>query len=113
MSDLQQITGRNPSVDSLPPAPDNAQVHVQPARRRSTFGRRRAGSRVTMGYFDREGVDQLRRTLTHLSETPEGQVGSSETLSIPTTGQFDLEKTLRLIIKKYVVASCHRLPSAA
>jgi len=39
------------------------------------------GSRVAVGYFDREGVDQLHRMLTHLSETqrakPE-QVGASK-----------------------------------
>jgi hypothetical protein len=107
MSHLQQAVGRNPSIDSLPPAPENLQVtNDSPALpHRSIPGRPGVGSRVTMGYFDREGVDRLRRTLTHLSETqhaePE-QVGSSETLSVPTTGPFDFEKTLRTIMKRFV-----------
>jgi hypothetical protein len=108
MSDLQQGAGRNPSVESLPLAPESSQVNVSPqVPHRSVSGRARAGSRVTMGYFDREGADRLRRTLTHLSETQEQteQVGSSETLSVPKTGPFDLEKTLRTIVKKFVNAS--------
>jgi hypothetical protein len=110
MSNVQQQDGgRNPSVDSLPPAPEHLQIIDSPAiPQRSSpnpnANRARAGSRVTMGYFDREGVDRLRRTLTQLSETPkeEGeQIGSSETLTVPATG-FDLEKMLRTITKKFV-----------
>ncbi|KAI9428628.1 pleiotropic drug resistance ABC transporter [Lactarius indigo] len=55
------------------------------------------------GYFDEEGVGQLRRTLTHLSEPALGPgtvfSESSETLSVPATGPFDFEKTLRTIMK--------------
>jgi hypothetical protein len=60
-----------------------------------------------MGYFDREGVEQLRHTLTHISETRPESINplSSEALSIPATGPFDFEKTLRLIMKKCAFAS--------
>jgi hypothetical protein len=109
MSNVQQQDGgRNPSVDSLPLAPDHLQIVDSPAipqRSSPNLNRPRAGSRVTMGYFDREGVDRLRHTLTRLSETadqPEReQIGSSETLTVPATG-FDLEKMLRTIMKKFV-----------
>jgi ATP-binding cassette, subfamily G (WHITE), member 2, SNQ2 len=106
MSNIQQQDGgRNPSVDSLPLAPDHLQITDSPAiLQRTPPSRARAGSRVTMGYFDREGVDRLRRTLTQLSETPNPesvQIGSSETLTVPATG-FDLEKMLRTIMKKFV-----------
>ena len=74
---------------------------------RRLFGR--ASSRVTtdMGYFDSAGVDQLRPTLTHLSEPRDPEDArefseSSETLFVPATGPFDFEKTLRNVVKKYV-----------
>jgi hypothetical protein len=66
----------------------------------------RASSRVTVGYFDRAGVDQLRHTLTHLSESREPdnlRALSSETLTVPATGPFDFERMLRTIMRKYVV----------
>ncbi|KAI0298342.1 ABC-2 type transporter-domain-containing protein [Multifurca ochricompacta] len=105
MADLQQVSGRDPSVESLPRATRNTQFDDSPSPVISQ-GRRRSicppPARVTMGYFDQEGVAQLRRTLTHLSEThPETFLtASSETLSVPTTGPFDFEKTLRIIMKK-------------
>ncbi len=107
MSDLERVTKMDQSVDSLPQAPESSQVNdvPSPSVPPRPFGR--AGSRVTVGYFDRAGVDHLRRTLTHLSETrdPENvHALSSETLTVPTTGPFDFEKTLRTIMRKYVVA---------
>lgn len=106
MSDLEQVTKRNESVDSLPAAPEGSQPNdpASPPVPRRFFGR--ASSRVTVGYFDRAGVDHLRRTLTHLSEDrdPENaQALSSETLSVPATGHLDLQRTLQNIVKKYVV----------
>ncbi|KAF8497411.1 ABC-2 type transporter-domain-containing protein [Russula emetica] len=103
MSDIQRVAKSNPSVDSLPIAPENHQVNdTSPSIPHRVPGRG-AGSRVTVGYFDREGVDQLRRTLTHVSEARQEPVLnalSSETLSVPQTGPFDFEKTLRVIVKK-------------
>ncbi len=106
MSDIQRIAKNDPSVDSLPIAPENPQVNEASPSIPHRIPGRGAGSRVTVGYFDREGVDQLRRTLTHVSEArQEPTLGalSSETLSVPTTGPFDFEKTLRVIMKKCVV----------
>jgi hypothetical protein len=51
-----------------------------------------------MGYFDREGVDELRRTLTRISETEAPthlDALSSETLSVPATGPLNFERKLR------------------
>ncbi|SRR6266702_419964 len=113
MSDLQEVARDNQSVSSLPPAPENAQVIGTPSPIVPQITRPHANSsccsRVPVGYFDQEGVNQLRRTLTHLSESTRvpGSVLSEsvETLSVPATGPFDFEKTLRGIIKMYVVAS--------
>ncbi|KAI0265431.1 ABC-2 type transporter-domain-containing protein [Gloeopeniophorella convolvens] len=107
MSDPRAVAQGDPSVDSLPPAPDGIQSNdppspVIPRKTPAPGGRRGSGSRVTVGYFDREGVDQLRRTLTRLSEAqPDTLRTESEvTLSVPATGPFDFEKTLRTIMKK-------------
>ena len=108
MSDLERVARVDQSVDSLPPAPETQANYlpspIVPPTPRSP---ERTSNRVTVGYFDRAGVDQLRRTLTHLSETwdPENARGlSSETLSIPATGPFDFERTLRTIMKKYAIS---------
>jgi ATP-binding cassette subfamily G (WHITE) protein 2 (SNQ2) len=102
--EIQRVAKRDPSVDSLPVAPEHHQ-DASPSIPHRIPGRG-AGSRVTVGYFDREGVDQLRRTLTTLSESrqdPALNALSAETLSVPATGPFDFEKTLRVIMKKCVV----------
>jgi ATP-binding cassette subfamily G (WHITE) protein 2 (SNQ2) len=114
MSDIQRVAKNDPSVDSLPIAPENPHANEASPSIPHRIPGRGAGSRVTVGYFDREGVDQLRRTLTHVSESHQDPVLnalSSETLSVPTTGPFDLEKTLRVIMKKCVVILRHRRPS--
>ena len=106
MSGLQEVARQ--SVSSLPPAPENAIIGTpSPIVPQITRGRGHSTcSRVPVGYFDQEGVNQLRRTLTHLTETVGGPgTESSETLSVPATGPFDFEKTLRTIMKMYVVAS--------
>ena len=107
MSDIQRVARNDPSVDSLPIAPENPPSNEPSPSIPHRIPGRGAGSRVTVGYFDREGVDQLRRTLTHISESrqePALNALSSETLSVPTTGPFDFERTLRVIMKKCVVA---------
>jgi hypothetical protein len=106
MSDLERVAKRDESVDSLPAAPETSQPNDVPSPPipGRPFGR--ASSRVTVGYFDRAGVDQLRQTLTRVSESrdPENlNALSSETLSVPATGPFDFERTLRNIMKKYVI----------
>ncbi|KAH9995929.1 ABC-2 type transporter-domain-containing protein [Russula compacta] len=103
MSDLQQVPKSGPSVDSLPIVPETEdQINeLPPSPRVGQGNRRRACSRVSMGYFDRSGVEELRRTLTHISAPPETlNPLSSETLSVPATGPFDLEKMLQTIMKK-------------
>src|SRR5258708_3712897 len=105
MSDIQRVVQSDPSVDSLPIAPENPQANENPSPLiPHRIPGRGVGSRVTVGYFDKEGVDQLRQTLTRLSEhqDPDQNV-SSETLTVPATG-FDFEKTLRTIMKKCAVA---------
>jgi len=105
MSDLERVTRTDRSVDSLP-APETSQANYISSAPVSPRLPGRTSNRVTVGYFDRAGVDQLRRTLTHLSETydPENaRALSSETLSVPAAGPFDFEKTLRTIMKKYVI----------
>ena len=107
MSDLQEVARRDQSVSSLPPAPENLQVIGNPSPIIPQITRDRgysSCSHVPVGYFDQQGVSQLRRTLTHLHET-EGGVESTETLSVPTGGSFDFEKTLRTIMKLCVVVS--------
>ena len=112
MSEIERVARNDPSVDSLPVAPDNAQVNEVPSPSLPhRIPSRGIGERVTFGYFDREGVDQLRRTLTHLSEIQEPEVAgavSQESLSVPPTGPFDFERTLRTIMRKCAVAPrCH------
>lgn len=111
MSDLQEVVRREQSVSSLRPAPESSQV-IGPSPTFPQITRPRANtscsSRVPVGYFDQEGVSQLRRTITNLSESARGRetvLSSSETLSVPATGPFDFEKTLRTIMRMYVVAS--------
>lgn len=106
MSDIQRVAKNDPSVDSLPIAPDHAQVSEVPSPvAPHKIPGRSAASRVTVGYFDREGVDNLRRTLTRFSESQEPttlNALSSESLTVPATGPFDFERTLRSIMKKCV-----------
>ena len=105
MSEIQRVAKNDPSVDSLPVAPENPPSNEPSPSIPHRIPGRGAGSRVTVGYFDREGVDQLRRTLTHISESrqePALNALSLETLSVPQTGPFDFEKTLRVIMKKCV-----------
>ncbi|KAF8477639.1 ABC-2 type transporter-domain-containing protein [Russula ochroleuca] len=105
MSNIQRLARNDdPSVDSLPVAPDHLQVNeVSSPSVPHKIPERGVGERVTVGYFDREGVDQLRRTLTHFSEAEEpalARILSSESVSVPPTGPFDFERTLRTIMKK-------------
>ncbi len=105
MSDIQRVVQSDPSVDSLPIAPENPQANENPSPLiPHRIPGRGVGSRVTVGYFDREGVDQLRQTLTRLSEhDPSQNALSSETFTVPATGPFDFEKSLRTVMKKCAV----------
>ena len=108
MSEIQSVAKNDPSVDSLPIAPNPPSNEPSPSIPHR-IPSRGVGERVTVGYFDREGVDQLRSTLTNISELhqdPTLNALSSETLSVPQTGPFDLERTLRLIMKKCVARFC-------
>jgi hypothetical protein len=114
MSDLQEVARHGQSVSSLPLAPENAQVIGSPSPIVPEITRHHANSscsRVSLGHFDQEGVSQLRRTLTHLSESARGpgtvlSSESSETVFVPPTGPFDFEQTLRTVMKKYVIPIC-------
>ena len=64
-----------------------------------------SGSHVDIGFFDPAGVEILRRTLSRQSQG--GQRGTVHSTASYTTiafdeGPFDLEKTLRHVIKRYV-----------
>lgn len=73
-------------------------------------------SRVSVDFFDPEGVSELKRTLTQdrmsmkagldaeKSKDPErGSMQSdSSTLPVDSEGAFDLEKMIRTIIRRYV-----------
>ncbi|SRR6266702_517356 len=107
MSDLQEVARRDQSVSFPPPAPENAQVVGPPSQIVPQIAKPHGDSscsHVPVGYFDQEGIGQLRRTLTHLSESTRGPgtlpSESLETLSVPATGPFDFEKALRTIMKK-------------
>src|SRR6266404_1221672 len=91
MPDLEEITRHNQSVSSLPPAPENAQAVASPSPivAQTTRSRGCSFSRVPVGYFDQEGVNQLRRTLTDLSETVRGP---------ETIRSVSSENTLRTMI---------------
>lgn len=62
----------------------------------------------SLDYFNLEGVGQLPLTLPHLSESTRrpgaARPESPDSLLVPT-GPFDFEKTLRNIMKKYVITS--------
>ena len=90
------------------PHPPQAHPHGR-TRRLST------ASHVSMDFFDPEGVNELKRTLTHdrkslkgdldgeKSKDPErGSMQSDSTLPVPSEGGFDLEKMIRTIIRRYV-----------
>lgn len=118
MSDLQEVARRDESVSSLPPAPENVQVigPPSPVPEITRPYEKSSCSRVSLSHFDQEGVSQLRRMLTHQSASPRGPETvllseSLETILVPTTGPFDFEKTLRTVMKKYVIASPPRIHS--
>ncbi|KAH9077823.1 ABC-2 type transporter-domain-containing protein [Lactarius deliciosus] len=107
MSDLQEVAQHDQSVSSLPLTPEDVDVigprsPIVPQITRPHGNSSR--SHVSVGHVDQVGVNQLRRTLTYLSESAGGPgtvlSESSETLSVPATGPFDFEKTLRTIMKK-------------
>lgn len=63
-------------------------------------------SRVDITFFDPEGVQELRRTLTQQSNAKNGSPGSQESVTSDATlaakegGSFDLAKALRRIVQK-------------
>ncbi|KAI9464145.1 P-loop containing nucleoside triphosphate hydrolase protein [Lactarius psammicola] len=72
MAGLQEVARRDQSASSLPPAPEDVQIICPPppiVPQITRYHGNSSHSRVSMGYFDREGVNQLRSTLTHLSES--------------------------------------------
>ncbi|KAH8997919.1 pleiotropic drug resistance ABC transporter [Lactarius akahatsu] len=97
MSDVQGVARRDRSTSSLPLAPENSQVFGPPSIVPIT--KPNASSSHSGITSDQEGTTPGSGTV--LSE-------SSETLSVPATGPFDFGKTLRTIMKKYVLASVLR-----
>ncbi|KAI0265441.1 ABC-2 type transporter-domain-containing protein [Gloeopeniophorella convolvens] len=101
-------------MDPSPLAPEGVQFSDPPSptipRKTPTpGGRRSSGGRVSVGHFDSEGVDDLRRTFTRLSEAQPDtlRTESEATLSVPATGPFDFERTLRNVMRKRDRAGFH------
>ncbi|KAK0192729.1 pleiotropic drug resistance ABC transporter [Armillaria mellea] len=85
--------------DAHPHSPNPATHHVDAAKRR-----RRSAS-VDYDFFDPTGVAGLQRRLSRIStRTHDDNIrptnDSDVTLSIPTDGTFDLEKTMRAVVKR-------------
>ncbi|KAG6863925.1 hypothetical protein C0991_001947 [Blastosporella zonata] len=72
-----------------------------PAKSRCLAKQRRGthASHMDVDFFDPEGVRNLNRTISRMSVPPRADsVASEDTLTAP--GQFDLEKTLKMVVKK-------------
>jgi ATP-binding cassette, subfamily G (WHITE), member 2, SNQ2 len=80
-----------------------------------------SASRVEVDFFDKEGVNELSRTLTRMSthetlhvpddgpQASDSDVASEETLANPDR-PFDFEKAFRHYMKQYVILMpCHAL----
>ncbi len=102
---LQKIRedGTYEDDDAHPHSPNHATHHVDAAKRR-----RRSAS-VDYDFFDPTGVAGLQRRLSRISTRTHDDIrptnDSEVTLSIPTDGTFDLEKTMRAVVKR-CVPSC-------
>jgi ATP-binding cassette subfamily G (WHITE) protein 2 (SNQ2) len=67
-------------------------------------------SRVDIGHFDPTGVDELRQTMSRMSEnTPGGDTKKAKSLQSDTTfgvpvgdGPFDFEKFIGNVVQKYI-----------
>lgn len=128
-SQPDRITEDEGSIANLPPVSeavssthDNTATHDEPrshspATVRTVPRRNSSVSHVSLDYFDPSGVAQLRRTMSHMSaavdtndipEVPFRKIGSRSTVDTTTTlaapkgnEPFDLEKTLRTVMKRY------------
>ena len=91
------------------PRPSSPPVARRPARQRAHSN----ASHVSIDYFDPQGVDELRRTMSRLSTNTArdraiAESGSGKQLSDASSevtiavgdGPFDFEKTLRAVVKK-------------
>jgi ATP-binding cassette subfamily G (WHITE) protein 2 (SNQ2) len=83
---------------SSPPSPI---IPRQRTRRSSSV------SRVDIGHFDPQGVDELRRTLSRISANRQGDDANKSVISRSDItlavgdGPFNFEKCLRDVVKKY------------
>lgn len=113
----EESLSNNGSRAPSPPALLDADLNTSPVTRYITPSPRavrpRRGSsvsRVELGFFDREGIKQLERTLTHQSNSNKSNGGSDRlqsiasdtTLATKEGEPFDLAKTLRRVIQKSV-----------
>lgn len=124
MADLSQL-GRVPEDEDSASGPynDDAAIHDEPRSQSPatihTVPRRNSSvSHVSLDFFDPAGVEQLRRTMSHMSaavhtsdipDVPVQKIRSHSTVDTTTTlaapkgdGPFDLERTLRTVMKRYL-----------
>ena len=111
---LPQSPATRTPDDEHPPVPRSPSMDTYGAPLRRTVS---STSRVDIGHFDPEGVEQLRRTMTMQSQsnadlarctTRHGDQRSSQsrsseatlTLAHPIEGPFDFEKALRNVFKR-------------
>lgn len=124
MADLSQL-GRVPEDEDSASGPynDAAAIHDEPRSQSPatihTVPRRNSSvSHVSLDFFDPAGVEQLRRTMSHMSaavhtsdipDVPVQKIRSHSTVDTTTTlaapkgdEPFDLERTLRTVMKRYL-----------
>ena len=83
--------------DHSPPPPVTPKLGYTRARSGSSV------SRVNVEFFDPEGVQALRRTMTEeAKDRSRPSVASSSTDDTLTDGPFDFEKTVRHFVRRYV-----------
>lgn len=80
-------------------------ISPRPPSQRPKNRRKNSGaSHVDVDFFDPSGVRQLNRTLSRMSSN-QGDVESASTYSdatLTTSGPFDFERTIRVVMKKCV-----------
>lgn len=96
------------------PHQHHSSPHPPPSHPHGRTRRLSSASHVSMDFFDPEGVNELKRTLTRdrkslkgerSKDIEQGSIQSDDTLPVQSEGTFDLEKTIRSIIRRYVLST--------